>query len=282
MTEEYRVQLDIFSGPLDLLLFLIRRDELDVEDIPIARVTEQYMDYVRLLEALDPDRAGEFLVLASTLVELKSRALLPTPPIEPLDDDEDDPRAQLVRELLEYKRFKDAAAALGHAADERAQRFVRKPVDLPKELQGVELEEAQVWDLLRAFKRVMEAVGKAPLTHDVRVDDTPLQEYAERIAEALERAPQRFTALLGAARDRAEIVGLFLALLELIRNRRVCAEQASAGEDIYLFALEPVDIEGGPAPEGQATPEAAADAQEPTAAASDAQALAESDDDENV
>jgi segregation and condensation protein A len=140
----YRVQLDVFTGPLDLLLYLIRRDELDIQDIQIARLTEQYLEYVRLLEELDPNTAGDFLVMASTLVELKSRALLPTPPLE-AEGDEDDPQKLLVRQLLEYKRFKDAARALGSAAEERGKRYARQPADLPRELEGVELEEAQVW-----------------------------------------------------------------------------------------------------------------------------------------
>jgi segregation and condensation protein A len=104
MSDDYRVQLDVFSGPLDLLLYLIRRDELDIQDIPLARLTEQYLEYVKLLEELDPNTAGDFLVMASTLVELKSRALLPTPPLA-AEDDEDDPHRLLVKQLLEYKRF---------------------------------------------------------------------------------------------------------------------------------------------------------------------------------
>ncbi len=142
MTESYRVQLDVFTGPLDLLLYLVRQDELDIQDISITRVTDQYVEHIKLLEALDPNTAGEFLVMATTLVELKSRALLPSPPLEGGDED-DDPRTVLVKQLLEYKRFKDAARALKSSSDERAKRYVRKPVDLPRELQGVELEEAE-------------------------------------------------------------------------------------------------------------------------------------------
>jgi len=135
---EYRVQLDVFTGPLDLLLYLIRRDEVDIYDIPIARITEQYLEYVRALEQLDPNAAGDFLVLAATLIELKSRALLPTPPLE-AGDEAEDPRMPLVRQLLEYKRFRDAARALAASAEDRAKRYVRRPAELPKELQGVEL-----------------------------------------------------------------------------------------------------------------------------------------------
>jgi segregation and condensation protein A len=237
LSSEYRVQLDVFTGPLDLLLYLVRRDELDIQDIQIARLTEQYLEYVRLLEQLDPNTAGDFLVMASTLVELKSRALLPTPPLE-ADDDEDDPQRLLVRQLLEYKRFKDAAAALGTAADERSRRFVRQPADLPKELEGVELEEAQVWDLLSAFGRVMSSIGQGPDLHEITYDDTPFEEYATLILDALQyRGPMEFEALFADYPSRAEIVGLFLALLELLRKRRVRADQDSLHGSIYLFLL---------------------------------------------
>ena len=237
MTDDYRVQLDVFSGPLDLLLYLIRRDELDIQDIPLARLTEQYLEYVRLLEELDPNTAGDFLVMASTLVELKSRALLPTPPLD-AEDDQEDPRKLLVKQLLEYKRFKDAAEALGSAADERAKRFVRRPADLPKELEGVELEEAQVWDLLSAFGRVMTAIGQGPGLHEVTYDDTPLEEYVDLILDTLERlGTVEFHTLFADHGDRGEVIGMFLALLELLRRRQLRAEQDTLHGSIYLFLL---------------------------------------------
>lgn len=236
---EYRVQLDVFSGPLDLLLYLIRRDELDIHDIPIARLTEQYLAYMRLVEQLDPNAVGEFLVMAATLIELKSRALLPTPPLEPLDE-ADDPRASLVRQLLEYKRFKDAARALGSAAEERRGRFVRRPADLPPELRGVELEEVQVWDLLAAFSKVMTAIGQGPGLHQVTYDDTPIERFQSIIVETLERGGvATFESLFDARTSRAEIIGTLLALLELIRQQRVRAEQDRAFGVIYLFLIEP-------------------------------------------
>ncbi|MFQ5805120.1 MAG: segregation and condensation protein A, partial [Phycisphaerae bacterium] len=222
---------------LDLLLYLIRRDELDIQDIPIARLTEQYLEYLKLLEVLDPNTAGDFLVMASTLVELKSRALLPTPPLE-AEDDEADPRTTLVRQLLEYKRFKDAADALGSAAEERQKRFVRRPADLPKELEGVELEEVQVWDLLTAFGRVMSAIGQGPGLHEITYDDTPFEEYEALILDRLEYGgPLEFQSLFSDRSNRAEIVGLFLVVLELLRLQRLRAEQDTMHETIYLFLL---------------------------------------------
>src|SRR5512137_203398 len=120
--QDYRVQLDIYQGPLDLLLYLIRRDEVDIYDIPIARITGQFVQYVELLREIDPNVVGDFLVMAATLMEIKSRMLLPRPPAEEGEEELVDPRLDLVRQLLEYKRFKDAAGRLAEAAEERAMR----------------------------------------------------------------------------------------------------------------------------------------------------------------
>jgi segregation and condensation protein A len=251
LSEEYRVQLDVFTGPLDLLLYLIRRDELDIQDIPITHITEQYLAYLRLLEQLDPNVVGDFLVMAATLVELKSRSLLPSPPIE-LDDDVDDPRGALVRQLLEYKAVKDAARALGSAADERRLRFVRVPAETPPELQGVELEEVEVWDLLTAFDKVLSAVGAGPRTHDIRYDDRPIAEYRAYICETLAReSPIAFHALFFDSENRAEIIGLFLALLELLRCQRVRAEQDRLHGVIYLFWMRRADVPEEDSPEAE-------------------------------
>jgi len=246
---DYHVELDVFTGPLDLLLYLIRRDEVDILDIPLGHVTEQYIDHVHVLERLDPDAASDFLVMASTLIELKSRSLLPTLPIENVEDS-DDPRAPLVRQLLEYKRFKDAARSLGHAADERVRRYVRCPADLPAELAGVELEEAQVWDLLAAFGKVMTSIGRGPGRHEVQYDDTPIELHVAEVLAILDReGPKTFQDLFDTQPDRMQVVGRFLALLELIRSHRVRAEQEKTFGTIYLFLM----VEVPEAPEEDAT-----------------------------
>ena len=247
MSAEYKVNLDVFSGPMDLLLYLVKRDELDIQDIRIARIAEQYLEHVRLLEHLDPNSAGDFLVMAATLIELKSRALLPTPPLETGEDD-DDPRAVLVRQLLEYKRFKDAARSLGRAADDRVKRYVRRPAELPVELDGVELEEAEVWDLLAAYGRVMSSIGKGPQRYDITYDDTPIALYEAELLAAIEaEGAATFEQIFGERQSRMEIIGLFLALLELIRQRKVRAEQDKIHGVIYLFLIEEVE-DDAPAP----------------------------------
>lgn len=260
--DEYRVNLDIYAGPLDLLLYLIRRDELDIYDIPIVRITEQYLQYVEMLKALDPNLAGEFLLLASTLLEIKTRMLLPKAPPEEAADDEGleiDPRAELVRQLLEYKVFKDAAGDLRGAAETRARRFGRPSEAKPPGHEGddLDLEDVQIWDLFDAFSELMESIGKHPREHEVIYDDTPVELHAADIRDRLEREDSlTFRQVFQGRTSRAEMVGLFLALLELIRQKLVLAHQdANFGEIAIRLNPEPPagDEDEQQAPQGQST-----------------------------
>jgi len=241
---DYKVAIDVYNGPLDLLLYLIRRDEVDIYDIPIARVTEQYLEYVELLHHLDPEGVSEFLVLAATLMEIKSRTLLPTPPQEEVEEEFVDPRLELVRQLLEYKKFKDAAHGLADSAIEQAQKFARSPVAPPKAPDEVEIDNLDVWDLVGAFQRLLDQTGQREAVHKVGIDDTPIALHAEDIVDSIERAggTQRFDEIF-TGRARPEMIGLFLALLELIRQHRVRASQERAFDSIYLHLLEPADEE---------------------------------------
>jgi len=258
---EYRVQLDIYNGPLDLLLYLIRKEEVDIYDIPISKITDQYIEYVKLLQQLDPNLAGEFLVLASTLMEIKSRMLLPQPTDE---DDEAEPldlRSELVRQLLEYKRFKDAAAWLAEAAERQALKFPRVPVLHHVGADELELEDVQLWDLVEAFGKLLEATLGRPVVHDVGEDDTPITLYQTDIVDRLQRdGPMPFSRVFEGRSKRIELVGLFLALLELIREGLVQVEQDQQFGEIYIYlkvALpeteetrgpeEPSDPDGRPA-----------------------------------
>lgn len=235
----YKVALEVYNGPLDLLLFLIRREEIDIHDIPIARITEQYVKYVDLLRALDPESVGDFLVLAATLMELKSRVLLPTPPPEEVDEDVLDPRLELVRQLLEYKKYKDAARDLDHAASERSLKHARSPVLPPRDEDEIELENLEIWDLFEAFNKLLEQTGRLSAVHEVGIDDTPIALHAEDILDALGRSggAQRFEEVF-AGRTRPEMIGLFLALLELIRQLRVRATQDRPFSPIMLELLD--------------------------------------------
>ncbi len=243
MADDYRVQLDIYNGPLDLLLHLIRREEVDIYDIPIVRITEQYVAYVELLQQIDANAAGEFLVLAATLMEIKSRMLLPRPPVEG-EEEFIDPRAELVRQLLEYKQFKDAADHLRSAAEERASRFTRQPPEIDgTDGHEVDLDAVQLWDLVEAFREVLAKTGQlAP--HEIQYDDTPVALHAADLVDRLERDGGSMTfADVFEGRTRSECIGLFLALLELVRQRRVRVEQDAPFAPILLHLLDPTPIE---------------------------------------
>jgi len=286
--DDYRIQLDTYSGPMELLLYLIRRDEVDIYDIPIARILEQYLDYVRMLEVLDPDGVADFLVLAATLMEIKSRMLLPKPPPEETDDGDGlDPRADLVRQLLAYRAFREAAASLDRRADLHSRRFARPPLDLPAGEGEVDIEDVQIWDLLRAFNKLMSAVGAGRAFHEITYDDTPISLHALDITDRLEReGPSLPFSRIFEGRTRSEMIGLFLALLELIRQRRVRVEQTGKfGQiEVHLLDATPItepadepakDHESADQPESEAVPEsepeniAPASGVEPTAGAID-------------
>jgi segregation and condensation protein A len=241
---EYRVELEVYNGPLDLLLFLIRREEVDIHDIPISRITEQYLAYVDLLRQLDPEAVSEFLVMAATLTEIKSRTLLPRPPVEEGEEEVVDPRLELVRQLLLYKAFKDAARSLEHAAGEQAMRHPRSPASPAGAAEEMELENLELWDLFDAFNRLLEQIGRGEPYHEVAVDDTPMALHAADIVDSIERGggSQRFEEIF-LGRTRGEMIGLFLALLELMRQRRVRASQDQPFGPILIYLLDATPLD---------------------------------------
>ena len=238
---DYRVNLDIFAGPLDLLLYLVRKEEVDIYDIPIAKITDQYVSYIEILKNFDIDLAGDFLVMAATLMQIKSAMLLPkAEPDQIAADDFADPRAELIRQLLEYKRFKDAANLLDDAADEQSERFPR-PSTIVEQLMPdaepqIDIEQVSIWDLLEAFDSIMKATGS---TIDIRriKDDTPIDLHQIEILHRLQtEGSLSFERIFENKANRIVMVGLFLALLELIREGLVWAEQPTPAS-IYLRAL---------------------------------------------
>ncbi len=240
---DYRVNLEVFAGPLDLLLYLVRKEEVDIYDIPLARITEQYVRYIEMLKSLDIDLAGDFLVMAATLMEIKSAMLLPKAEPEQFGtDDLTDPRSELIRQLLEYKKFKDAANLLNAASDLQSRRYGR-PDNILERLKGgdaerqIDLEQVSLWDLLEAFDSVMKSIG--PITDISHIkDDTPIDLYQIEILHRLQtEGPMSFERIFESKPSRAVMVGLFLALLELVRERLVWAEQARPLGSIYLKPL---------------------------------------------
>jgi segregation and condensation protein A len=236
----------VFEGPLDLLLHLIRTHKLDIRDIPIALVAEQYLEYLDLMEALDLDIAGEFLVMAATLMEIKSRMLLPRPAPAAEDEESLDPRAELVARLLEYERFQQVAEQLREMAAESGRRFPRSVVE---QWEGavplVELGPGDLLEALRHMKREGEGEngtnGHAPLR--VRRQAVNLR---QKLAEVLRRVqghdgPLPFSALVlraGRRLPRPEVLVTFLAILELVRLEQVTAWQHAVCGEIYLTARQ--------------------------------------------
>ncbi len=244
---DYRVNLEIYNGPLDLLLYLIRRSEVEIHDIPVATITEQYLEYVDLLKELNINNASEFLVMASTLLEIKSAMILPRPAEIEQADDEDlsDPRLELVRQLLEYKKFKDAANELRAAAGDQSQRWPRSMADLrnlhdefrQQQQQELDLEGLQLWDLFDTFNKLMQATFAGQRGHEVIQDNTPIDIYETDILDRAQREqPLTFFAVFQ-GRNRGEMIGLFLALLELIREKLIRVEQERTFAPIYIIPL---------------------------------------------
>jgi len=239
---DYRVNLDIFAGPLDLLLYLVRKEEVDIYDIPIAKITDQYIHYIEMLKSLDIDLAGDFLVMAATLMQIKSAMLLPKAEPEQMQADElDDPRAELIRQLLEYKKFKDAANLLSDAATSQSERFPRPDSIIesinPEPEPQIDIDSVSVWDLLEAFASLMQATGADRAIRHIK-DDTPIDLYQIEILHRLqEDGPMSFERIFESKPNRVVMIGLFLALLELIREKLVFAKQRVPLSSIYLRPL---------------------------------------------
>jgi segregation and condensation protein A len=256
---DYRVELEVYNGPLDLLLYLLKRDELDIYDIPISRILDSYMDYLGMLrqspaaKGLDINLAGEFLVMAATLMEIKSAMLLPKAPAVDGEDSSAaaelaDPRYELVQQLLEYKRLKDSANLLEQRRREREDRYPRVPAKQDGEADEpppIDLDEVQVWDLLAAFARLMKEVGtRGPSLHEVTYDDTPIDLHAADIEDRLRRdGALTLRMLLVGRRSRGEMIGVFLALLELIRQRKILVVQREDLADMEITAAPEGNIE---------------------------------------
>ncbi|MGD9649150.1 MAG: ScpA family protein [Pirellulales bacterium] len=232
---EFRIDLDAFRGPLDLLLYLVRKHEVDIVDIPIALVTDQYLAYIAVLEQLDVNAVGDFLEMASTLVEIKSRMVLPRggEEIEELED----PRQELVQQLLEYKKYKDAANSLDELGRRWQQRFARVANDLPtgpRDLAGEPLREVELWDLVSAFARVLrEHEAEAP--RSIVYDETPIHVYMARLHDQLRREGRlAFTGLFEPGMHKSTLISIFLAILELVRHHAVQTEQEGMFGELWV------------------------------------------------
>ena len=233
---DFRVDLEIFRGPLDLLLYLVRKHEVQIVDIPIAMITEQYIEYLTVLEQLDVDGVGDFLAMASWLMEIKSQQVLPR--AGEVEDELDDPRQELVRRLLEYKQYRDAASVLEERGRSWQQRFPRLASDLPQRQRNLAEEpirEVELWDLVSAFGRIIRDTESAKPSSIV-YDDTPIHVYMQRIHARLKRQGQlAFSELFDPSMHKSTLVGIFLAVLELVRHAQVRVEQNELFGEIWLL-----------------------------------------------
>ena len=234
----FRVDLDVFRGPLDLLLYLVRKHELNLAELPIAPITEQFLDYLAVLEHLDVNAAGDFLEMASTLIEIKSKLLLPR--VEEAEDDSplEDPRDQLVQQLLEYKQYRDAACVLEERNRAWSKCYRRLADDLPPrrtDPADQPIHEVELWDLVSAMGRVLRINQLAQPTN-ILYDETPIQTYMQRIHERLQSEGQlAFSDMFHASMHKSAMIGVFLAVLELVRHHSVYAEQDGLHGEIYLL-----------------------------------------------
>ncbi len=262
LTDDYRVRIDAFEGPLDLLLFLIRKNEVEITDIPIATIANQFITFLEKIERVDIDVAGEFLLMAATLMEIKSRMLTPRPAGTPDDSastEQEDPRSELVKQLLAYKQYRDAASQLEARWSEWQARYpahaglpkTAKPtIDINAEEQPdlggpIEVEDLDLLDLVEAFKRIMDTVNFERIgEHQVTYDDTPIELHAEDILDRLRNLelpiddlnakPEMELTKVITGRTRSEMIGVFLAVLDLVRRRAVHVRQDRVEGQIYL------------------------------------------------
>lgn len=236
----YIVSLKQFDGPLDLLLTLISNAKIDIHDIFVSEITEQYLETMKLVDELDMDSASEFLQMAATLLEIKSRAMLPKPP-KPEDPDALTPEEALIKQLEEYRQFKEVSARM-HELEEQARDLLTKlPEEYPLPPPNIEITGLTLEKLIKAYRRVLERAARAEAadrmaSREIRRDAHTVASCMARISRRVRRGRCSFSDLFDEAFTRHEVVTMFLALLELIKLNRVHVSQARAYEDIYLTA----------------------------------------------
>ncbi len=234
----YQVDLEMFRGPMDLLLYLVKKNEVDICDIPIAKIAQQFRDYLNVLQLVDVEWAGEFLVLAATLMEIKSKLLLPR--AEESEEEDEDPRLELVKQRIEYKKFKEASKLLEERSSAQQLRLSREPVDRPRQLRANEqpISKVELWDLVSAFGRLIEETT-ALQPRRITLDETPIHVYMEQIERRLRQTESlTFSDIFTPPYTRGRLIGLFLAILELAKGRRIHAQQSELHGDIEVRLAE--------------------------------------------
>ncbi|MDD5568634.1 MAG: segregation/condensation protein A [Candidatus Omnitrophica bacterium] len=232
----YKIKLEMFEGPLDLLLYLVKKDHLNIYDIPIAKVTQQYLEYLNLMQMLDLNVAGEFLVMAATLMQIKSKMLLPAEEGVTSEEEKEDPREELVKRLLEYERFKEIAGQLREKEASQREVFRRPKTEVEKN-QDKNKEvyfEASIFDLINAFSQALKDVPKE-VFYEVVKDKFTVEEATHNILHLLLVKPQvKLSELFGRAKNKLEIIVMFLAVLELIKVKEITARQSELFQEIEI------------------------------------------------
>ncbi len=243
-----KIQLAAFEGPLDLLLYLIRRERIDIHNLPIAPITRMYMEYLDLMRELNLELAGEFMVMAATLIHIKSKMLVPISPTEAEGEEElEDPRDELIQRLLEFERYKEAAGILHQRREIRAATWTRPEAVIPVfDDAGEEMLEAGLFDLIAAFKELLER-RRVFLAHEVETEGPPLEERMDQLLAMIKEGESlEFLALFETLETKPEMIVTFLALLELIRLKRIKVYQRGIFGPIRVF--RPVGPQEGPTP----------------------------------
>jgi len=233
----YKIKLELFEGPLDLLLYLVKKDHLNIYDIPISKVTEQYLQYINLMQLLDLNIAGEFLVMAATLMQIKSKMLLPAEEGAGIEEEKEDPREELVRRLLEYEKFKEIAENLRQKETDQREVFKRPKTEVDKkEAQGEETYfEASIFDLISAFSKAIKDIPKDVFYEVVKDQFTVEQATHEILHLLLVKSEVKLSELFSRAKNKLDIIVTFLAVLELIRMKEIVARQNELFEDIDIL-----------------------------------------------
>jgi len=239
---DYKVKFEVFEGPLDLLLYLTKKEEVDIYEVNLTRLATQFIEYIETMRLLDLEVAGEFLVMAATLMYIKSRELLPVEQQAQVEGEEEgeDPRWELIRQLVEYKKFKDAAGQLAALEARQEGVFPRAPGKLEFEVDEPHGAEASIFDLLNAVNAVLQRVAKKDDQRDIFEDKWTVSEKIEQLMRSLsERSRLKFSELFAGVTSRSEVVVTFLALLELIRLKHLAAVQAEAFGEIEICRADP-------------------------------------------
>ena len=233
----YKIKLEIFEGPFDLLLFLIKKNEVDIYDIPIHEITDQFLEYIELMKILDLEVAGEFIEMVALLMNIKARMLLPKP-VGISDEEYEDPRTELVERLIEYKRFKDAAAEIGDFEARRRKLFSRKSFEkyfVKKEISTEEyLNDISLFHLLLALKKALDNMPKITEHQVTRIDVTIEQQTEYILSQLTKNAVLLFSELVKKMTEKIVIIVTFMAMLDLINKRKLTVKQSENFEDIRI------------------------------------------------